>query len=205
VTLQPGGSLLFYISSDYASHAPAGSPYPGEIDILLGGLPLSGPVASISGTSAVYTPGVVFSGTLESLNGAISIPLFDPDAARLGLPAGDLVLGTGERSGGSYSGPISDLTATVAISSPEAAELFASGEVVLDIRDLSGSVTFGYPGSTIGSAFSASLISPDGALSVGSMSPKIVFAQAPEPGTIGLLIIGLTIVSRRAMRRSRAR
>ena len=71
VTLQPGGSLLFYISSDYASHAPAGSPYPGEIDIVLGGLPQSGPVASIPGTSAVYTPGVVFSGTLESLNGAI--------------------------------------------------------------------------------------------------------------------------------------
>ena len=205
VTLQPGGSLLFYISSDYAAHAPAGSPYPGQIDIVLGGLPESGSPAPIPGTSAVYTPGVVFSGTLESLNGAISIPLIDPDAARLGLPAGDLVLGTGERSGGSYSGPISDLTATAAISSPEAAALFASGEVVLDLRDLSGSFTFGYPGSTIGSAFSASFISPDGALSVGAMSPNVVLAQAPEPGTIGLLIIGLTIVSRRAMRRSQAR
>jgi len=205
VTLQPGSSLLFYIDSNYAAHAPAGSPYPGQIDIVLGGLPLSAPSAPIPGTSAVYTSGVVFSGTLESLDGAISIPLIDPDAARLGLPAGDLVLGTGARSGGSYSGPISALTATAAISSPEAAALFASGEVVLDIRDLAGSFTFGYPGTPIGSALSASLISSGGALSVGAVAPNVVFAPAPEPGTIGLLLVGLAIVGRRAIGRSRTR
>lgn len=201
VTLQAGGSLLFYVSSDYASHAAPGSPYPGEIDIVLGGLPLSGPWASIPGTSAVYMPGVVFSGTLESLDGSISIPLFDADAARLGLPAGDMVPGTGYRSGGWYSGAISTLTATVVLSSPEAAALFASGEFVIDLRDLAGSFRFGYPGSPISGAFSASLISADGTLSVGGVCQQVGIQQAPEPGTIGLLMLGLAIISRRCMRR----
>jgi len=200
VSVQPGNDLLFYVDSDYSSHATSPSPYPGEIDIVLGGLPLSGPLAPIPGTSAVYTPGVVFSGTLESLDGSISIPLLDPDAARLGLPAGDMVLGTGYRSGGDYTGPISALAGTVVLSSPEAAALFASGEVVLDFRALDGSFTFGYPGSPISGALSASFISADGTLSVGAWCQQVELRETPEPGTIGLFLIGLAIVSRRVLR-----
>ena len=200
VTLHYNNSLLFYISSDYALHAPSDSPYPGQVAMLLGGLPADGPVAPVPGTSTVYTPGVLFSGTLESADGSIAIPLFDSNAARLGLQAGDMVLGPGWRSGGSYSGPISMLTATVTLSSLEAAALFSSGEAVVRLRNLGGDITFGYPGSSITSAFSASLISPDGTWSVGAMPMSVELRQNPEPGTIGLLAIGLGIIGWRALR-----
>jgi hypothetical protein len=201
VTLPYGDSLLFYIGSNYASHAPGDSPYPGQVAVWLGGLPADGPTAAIPGTSAVYTPGILFSGTLESADGAIAVPLFDANAARLGLPEGSLVAGPGYRSGGSYTGPISLLTATAALSSPGAAELVSSGEAVLHIRNLGGAITFGYPGSSMTSAFSASLISPDGALSVGAIPKKVVLQQSPEPGTAGLLVLGLGLLGRRAFAR----
>jgi hypothetical protein len=198
VTLQTNDSLIFTLSADY-SNCSRGSQYPGEIEMLLGGMPLGGPVASIPGTSGVYMPGILFTGTLASQNGGISIPLTDPNATRLGLPAGDMLLTPGSRSGGSYSGPIDLLSAGVIISSQEAAELFGSGEVVIDLHDIGAPITFGYPGSTIASDFSASLIGPDGSQSVGArvMGVECVHNNTPEPGTIGLLIIGLTIVVRR--------
>jgi hypothetical protein len=171
VSSQPGSSLIFYLSSDYASYAPAGSPYPGEISVLLGGLPVGGVAAS----------SVVFSGTLESMDGSMQIP----------LSTGDLSLTTGYRSGGSYTGPISELAATVNITAPEAQALFAPSEFVIQLHDLSGDFAFGYPGSTIGSAFSASLIAPDGSLSVGARPMVVNQVATPEPETIGLMISGL--------------
>jgi len=174
VTSQPGSSLTVYLSSDYALYAPAGSPFPGEISVLLGGLPVSAPAAS----------GVVFTGTLESLDGSVQIP----------LSAGDLSLMTGYRSGGSYTGPTSELAATVNIPAPEAQALFSPAEFVVQFHDLSGDFAFGYPGSTIGSAFSASLIAPDGSLSVGARPMVINLNNVPEPGTLGLLIAGLILM-----------
>src|SRR5690349_20619526 len=130
ITLGPNDTLLFDIASTYAAHAPAGSPYAREIDFLVGGMPASGTIAAIPGTSATYTTGALVQGTLESADGSVSFPLFDPNAARLGLASGDLVLGAGYRNSAAYSGPISFLAGTVALSSDEAAALFASGGVV---------------------------------------------------------------------------
>jgi hypothetical protein len=200
VTLQTNDSLLFYISDN--SSCSHGSTYPGDIEMLLGSMPLGGPVASIPGTSGVYMPGILFAGTIESQNGSDSIPLTDPDAARLGLPTGDMLLTPGSRSGGSYSGPIDLLSAEVTFSPAEAAALFASGEAVIDLHNIGAPITFGYPGSSIASDFSASLISHDGSQSVGArvMQVECVHNNTPEPGTIGLLIIGLTILATRLAR-----
>jgi len=196
VILQTNDSLLVYISSD-------GSSYPGDIETILGSMPLGGPVAFIPGTSGVYMPGILFTGTLESQNGSDSIPLTDADAARLGLPAGDMLLTPGSHSGGSYSGAIDLLSAEVTLSSQEAAALFASGEAVIDLHNLGAAITFGYPGSSIANDFSASLISSDGGQSVGARVMKVecVHTNTPEPGTIGLLIIGLTILAGRLAKR----
>jgi hypothetical protein len=188
VTLGTNASLLFYISSSALSSAP------GEIEILLGGMPLGGPVASIPGTSGVYLPGILFSGTLESLNGSISIPFIDSDARRLDLPPGDMLLTPGSRSGGSYSGPIDLLSAEATINSTEAA-LLASGEVVIDLTNAGAPITFGYSGSSIATAFSASVFT--GSESMGAQVDRVECSNAPEPGTIGLLIIGLTLICTR--------
>jgi len=192
VTLQTNDSLLFSIASDCS---------PAQMQILLGGVPLSEPLASIPGTSGVYVPGILFSGTLESQDGSLSIPLTDPDATRLGLPAGDMLLTPGSRSGGSYSGPIDLLSAAVTLTPQEAATLFTSGEAVIDLQNIGAAITFGYSGVPIGNDFSASLISPGGAQSVGARVTQVDCAHpnadAPEPGTLGLLIIGLTMVAAR--------
>ncbi|MGC9945488.1 MAG: PEP-CTERM sorting domain-containing protein [Bryobacteraceae bacterium] len=195
VTLGTNDSLIFYISQDLSSFGHE-SIYPGEIEMILGSMPLGGPVAAIPGTSGVYSPGILFSGTLESLNGAISIPLTDPNAARLDLPTGDMLLTPGSRSGGSYSGPVDLISADVTISSPEAAAIFASGEVAIDIRNTGAPITIGYPGSPIASDFTASFISPDGTQSAGGrvLQADCVRNNTPEPGTVGLLIIGLTVL-----------
>ena len=196
VTLQNNDSVLFYISG-------SGSGDPGEVEIELGGIPFGGPVASIPGTSGVYMSGILFTGTIESQNGSVSIPLTDPNATRLGLPAGDLLLTPGSVSGGSYSGAIDLLAADVALTSQQAAELFASGEAVIDIHNTGQAITFGYSGDLIGNDFSASLINSGGTASVGArvMQVDCNSATAPEPGTIGLLIIGLTMLVTRLARR----
>jgi hypothetical protein len=202
VTVQNNGSLLFDISAACTFCGP-GSSYPAEIEILLGGMPLDGPVASIPGTSGVYISGILFTGTIESQDGSVSIPLTDPDATRLGLPAGDLLLTPGSVSGGSYSGPVDLLSAEVALTAQEAAELFASGEAVIDLHNAGEAVTFGYSGSLIGNDFSASLVSPSGTESEGArmMQAECRGPITPEPGTIGMLMIGLTILATRLARR----
>jgi hypothetical protein len=204
VTLQDSDSLTIGLGVwNYASEAlGAGlaSPYPTEISFTLGSLPVDLPTAAIPGTSASYTPGMLFSATLESVDGSVSMPLFDPNAALLGLPDGDLVLGTGFRSGGAYSGPISVLTASVTLSSAEAAELFSPTDLepwseafVIRLVNVGDDLTFGYSGSPITSALSASLSSADGTLSVGAVPLQVELQDCPEPGTIGLLLIGLAV------------
>jgi hypothetical protein len=204
VTVDTNSSLLFYISQDLTSSGHE-STYPGEIEMILGGMPLGGPLASIPGTSGVYMPGILFTGTIASANGGNSMALADADAARLGLPSGDMVLTPGSVSGGSYSGPIDLLSAEVTLSTVEAAALFSSGDVVIDLYNTGAPITFGYPGSSIASDFTASLISPGGSQSVGGRVMQVQCVNAPEPGTMGLLLLGLTILCTRlaAMRRTR--
>ncbi|MFN7995000.1 MAG: hypothetical protein U0Q18_15440 [Bryobacteraceae bacterium] len=199
VMLGPNSTLLFDIGSTYTAHAAAGSPYPGEIDLLVGGMQASGIMASIPGTSATYTTGVLVQGTLESADGSISVPLFDANAARLGLAPGDLLLGTGYRNSAAYSGPMSFFAGTVALSSARAAELFASGNVVLRLRNVGATVALGYTGSPIGAALSASFTSADGTLSVGGFARGVQIHQAPEPGTVALLLLGLAILAPRIL------
>jgi hypothetical protein len=195
VTLGTNDSLIFTLSTDYAN-CSRGYQYPSEIEMLLGSLPLGGPVAPIPGTSSVYMPGILFTGAIESENGGISIPLTDPDAARVGLPTGDILLTPGSRSGGSYSGAIDLLSADAALSSAESAALFASGDFTIDLHNIGAPIAFGFPGTLIGADFTASLIGANGSQSVGAdvIQVECVHTNAPEPGTIGLLIIGISIV-----------
>jgi len=93
------------------------------------------------------------SAPLKSRDGSLSIPLTDPNATRLGLSAGDMLLTQGSRSGGSYSGPINLLSAAVTLSSGQAAALFASGAAVIEVRNTGAPVTFGYSGSPIAGDF----------------------------------------------------
>jgi hypothetical protein len=197
VTLGNSDSLLFYISSNLTD--------PTEIEIVLGGMPLGGPVSSIPGTSSVYMPNELFSGAIESQDGSISIPFTDSDASHLGLPGGDMVLVPGSHSGGSYSGPADLISADVTLSSQEAAALFASGEAVIDLHNIGGNMTFGYTGAPITNDFSASLIGYNGGQSQGARVMQVDCVHTPEPATIGMLLIGLAIILPRVLRQGSLR
>ncbi|HTQ57745.1 MAG TPA: PEP-CTERM sorting domain-containing protein [Bryobacteraceae bacterium] len=202
VTLNNGDSLVFHIADPDGGCHPS---YPNEIEMVIGSLPLGGPVTPIPGTSQGYLAGWLFSATLESADGSFSLPLTDADATRLGLGTGTLVLTPGARSGGSYAGPIDVLSAAVTLTPAQAAELFASGDPVIELRNIGDTLTLGYPGSTIGNDFSASLIS--GWQSQGARVTEVdcrhASARVPEPGTLGLLLIGGALLVGRARHKSR--
>ena len=205
VALNSGDSLLFYISDPSSNNCHS---YPTEIDMVIGSLPLGGPVDAIPGSSGVYFSGWLFSATLESADGSVSIPLTDPDSVRLGLSAGTLLLTPGSVSGGSYDGPVDLLTADVTLTSAQARELFGTGEAVIDIRNIGDAITFGYPSSTITNDFSASLISDNGRESEGARVMEadcMRMSAAPEPGTLGLLLIGVGLIAGRVLLAHRKR
>lgn len=197
VTLQTGDSLIFTLSSSVFSSG-GNLQYPGEMEMVLGSMPLGGPVESLPGTSSVYIPGILFTGVVQSANGAVSIPLDDPAAARLGLPTGDMLLTPGAVSDGSYSGPIDLLSADITLTTPEAAALFSSGDIEIELQNSGAPITFGYSGSPLSTDFEASLITEDGSESEGVRVMGIQCIHTPEPGTIGLLLIGLGLIGRRA-------
>jgi hypothetical protein len=203
VTLNGNDSLLVYFTDPSAGGCRPS--YPDEIQMVIGSLPLGGPVTAIPGTSGDYLSGWLFSATLESADGSVSIPLVDPNASRLGLPAGTLVLTPGSHSGGSYSGPIDVLSADVTLTSKQAAELFGSGEAVIELRNIGDTLTMGYPSSTLSNDFSASLISDGGAQSEGARVTEVDCKHGstgtPEPGTLGLLLIGVGVIGGRLVRR----
>ncbi len=197
VTLDHGDSLIFYLSTNYSN---CNHDYPAGIEMLLGGMPLGGPVASIPGTSGVYVQGILFNGTIESQTGGTSLALNDANAARLDLPTGDMVLTPGSRSGGSYTGAVDLLSADVSLGA-QSAGLLTSGEVAIQLENTGAPITFGYSGSPITSDFTASWVSADGAQSTGARILDVQCinhgSNAPEPGTVGMLIIGLTILAGR--------
>ena len=200
VTLGKNDDLIFYLSTDYSAGNQPGS-YPVAIQMILGGMPLGGPVASIPGTSGTYLPGFLFSATLASQDGKVSIPLTDANASRLGLPSDDLLVVPGSRSGGSYSGAVDLISGVVTLSSQEAAAIFASGGAVIELHNAGANMTFGYPGSSIANDFSASWSSFDGGRSQGADLTRVECVHTPEPATIGLFLIGLAILMPRVIRR----
>ena len=199
VTVGNLDNLLFYIADPSALSSSAAT-----IEMVLGGMPVDGSMAPVPGTSGDYVTGMLFNATIESADGSFSMPFFDPNANALGLPAGSLVLTPGAASGGSYSGPVDLVSGAVTLGAQQAAELFGSGEAVINIQNLGGSITFGYPGSTITNDFSASIITNNGAQSEGARVMDVEFdppTPAPDPGTVGLLLLGLALVSVRLIKR----
>ena len=155
VTLGSGDDLIFYLAVNYGQK----SAYPAELEMVLGGLPVGGVTDPIPGTSGVYVPGMLFNGTLESQNGSAAMALTDPNASRLGLPSGDMLLTPGARSGGAYTGAVDLLSAGATIDAAQGASFFNSGEVEIDLHNSGSAITVGYPGTTLANDFSASWIS----------------------------------------------
>jgi hypothetical protein len=168
---------------------------------LAGSVPAGSAVAAIPGSSAQYYSGILLQATLQSMNGLASLPLFDADAWRLGLPTGDLVadVTTGAAGGTAMA------DAQVAVSLNAAEAIFGTGgEAEFVLKNLGGQITIGLgPGYSLSNAILAPLTTANGQmqtagylqnLEVTAAPTLFTVASVPEPAGICLAIAGGAIL-----------
>jgi hypothetical protein len=205
----------------YASNNAGHSPDPLNLQIqAYAQLPISN-ASYIPGTNSQYYSGYLFSGYLESTDGSVIARLDDPDADRLGLAPGSVILKTGNVSGEQ----VAALSANLALTQSAAADLFGSAatrawtaDAILVLTNEGDSVTFAVPGaSSVRSAFAEPGLSGAGPVQTGGITlqvrldqpgtiaqrvtvaqqdataqaPSSVVSTVPEPGTAALLIVAL--------------
>ncbi len=167
VTLQPAHDLTFY----FGMHGPWG--LPGIINVTLCGTPTTGPWLPIPGTNAYYQSGALLTGTIQSTDGLTVRNLVDPDASRVGLPVGSMLLKVSD--GGAGSPQFSYTTATVSLTPADASALFASGQAVVDLHN-AGSVPLAFGHGPLAYAFNAALTSADGTVGYGAIISKVLLS-----------------------------
>lgn len=172
VTLKRGQTLFVHFGIwNYVVNAHA---YPEEIAFSMAFLPVESHE---------------FSGTLESRDGAIRIPL-------LGTR-----LGPGIFEGPAYRGPASVLRARARIA--PGSDLFGRDALTIRLQNLGEGLTLESPNYTISRAMQVSL-EGHGYL-VGALPPRVEVIANPEPATLGLFSFGLLALSQSGLRRCLAK
>jgi hypothetical protein len=194
VTLQSGDAVEFQFGAwNYEDYA--GQLYPGRISFMLTTAP-----------AGVAAP--AFNASLASADGAESLEF-----------AGTVNFRSGYMKATNYTGPVSVLAASMAISPEEAAALFgpdAHRAALLVLRNLGGAVTLGLPNYSVDQMLSVSLggtsvsvgaprgaayLSPAGTIQMSLDGPP----HAPEPGTVALVLPALAAACLWRLRRSSKR
>jgi hypothetical protein len=133
-------------------------------------------------------PGGAFHASLESLDGAASIPL-----AGLGYQT-DLFMAGGFFTSVNYTGPVSMLQAGAAVNGEifgDDALVPGSEGAVIRIDNLGGPVTLSWPDGSVRNAFQVTL---EGRwFSIGAAGGPVELTGTPEPATFGLLVGGLLV------------
>jgi hypothetical protein len=143
--LQMGDSLEFLFSSrSYANYASGMgiSPYPGSIEFTFASMPVS-------------VPGQ-FTAELESADGTVTAQF--PDA---------LTWGAGEAQNSGYSGPVSAVVGSLALSNVLSQAIFSNSEAELILTYSGPNVDVGMQGNTLQQDLAVSL--SGGPLSIGGM------------------------------------
>jgi hypothetical protein len=138
IQLAPASQLTVDFAIPGFSPGNPGALSPTTIGLeLVGTVPLGTPTAQIPGSSQNYYSGILLNASLKSLDGAVSLPLFDADAWRLGLATGNLVAeSTGVDADGN---PTAVIFAEVAVSLNASEAIFGtSGEAEFVIQNLGG-------------------------------------------------------------------
>ncbi len=151
------------------------SAFPSTVGFDLAGMtPSSATLAAIPGSSMEYYSGILLEGWLESQDGSVSVPLFDADAYRLGLPVGDIIAAA-QYGGGTLS------EAEAVISRNLADSLFGdSGRAQIVIRNMGGAFTIGLDGYSLANAIVEPL--SDGKMQTAGHSQTMQLSTPiPEP------------------------
>ncbi len=193
-------SIDFGVRS-YGANNPGFPPYPTTVGLLIAGAePSVSDLATIPGTSIQYFSGYVFQGWLEASDGSASIPLYDPDAVLLGLPAGDLLLTPGTVTARGNTFDVAVLNASVSMSLEDSEALFGSNiasyndAASFELSDLGQSFSIGLgPGYTVRNSIWEPDVQGLGPVQTCGITGEVMTAN-PEPSTILTLVFGLALL-----------
>jgi hypothetical protein len=92
IQLAPASQLTVDFAMPGFNPNNPGALFPTTIGLeLVGTVPGGSTTVNIPGSSQSYYSGILLNASLKSLDGTVSLPLFDADAWRLGLATGNLV------------------------------------------------------------------------------------------------------------------
>jgi hypothetical protein len=180
---------------NYARNNPGSSPYPTQIGLQ---------VLGQAGT------GSLFEGWIESVDDTVSVPLDDPNADLLGLPAGSLLVTPGTfAAGGGAPFDVAVIDGYVYLSDAQSQALFGSNignynsaaQIVLLNMGAGFMLGIG-PGYTVRNAVSEPGIGGDGPVETAGITGP-VSVTAPEPATWLCIACGLGALAFLARRRHR--
>ncbi len=195
---------------NYGKSNPGYSPYPTELGFTVIGTQLDGhPAATLAGSTLEYFTDILFTGWLESLDGTVSFPIYDPHASALGLSLGSMLATRGTMSLGAGTFDTMVLSGWVFLSDQEAQLLFGSNlanynnAAVFRIKNLGETFTAGLvPGYPLRAAISEP-VRGFGPTQTSGITGSITLIHNPEPSTWVLLSGGLIAIVGLAQRRRR--
>lgn len=178
--------------------ANPGALFPTTIGLeIVGTVPAGSATALIPGSSQSYFTSILAEASLESLDGSVSLPLFDADSWRLGLTTGTLVAD-------STGGDTFMISAQVAVSLNASEAIFGNtGQAQFVIQNLGSAFTIGLgPGYSLSNAILAPLTANNGSVeTAGYLQSTQIISPAnssivgvPEPATLGIAAAGCTLL-----------
>jgi hypothetical protein len=168
--------------SNYGFQNPGFSPYPDSFGFSVLTENPADATALVPGSSTNHYPRYLLQGWAESLDGSVSVPLFDPLAAALGYGSGTLVLAPGLYETGASDLPVGVLSAMVSLTPDTAAALFGDAFTArIVLVNLGIGVTLGIdPDYTVRQAVSETELAGAGPSDVAGVT-RSVTVENPEP------------------------
>ena len=182
---QGAGVAIDFGVWNYGIDNKGSSPYPTSFGFSIITQDPAATTAYVPGSDAAYYQGYLFQGWVESLDGSVSVPLYDPLAAGLGSEPGELLLAPGVFDSGSASDlSVGVLSAVVNLSPAMAEALFGPSFMArIVLQNLGPAFVLGIgPDYTVSNAVSVPDVTGAGPYTVAGITGTVM-VDNPEPAT----------------------
>ena len=178
---------------NYAVYNQSSSPYPTSVGLqLLGAEPSTSGLNAIPNSSGSYFAGYALQGWLENTAGTVSAPFTSPDAVRLSLQPGALLVEPGSTNSGNT--PIAVIEADAGLTLSLSEQIFGAdvanrgSSAVIHLRNLGPDLQIGLAGGfSLISAISEPSITGIGSVQTSGFTQSISATSVPEPSSFVLL------------------
>jgi len=201
LNFRSGSDLYINFSAwNYAVHNSGSSPFPTYVGLqLLGVQPSSVPLMAVPHATNTYFGSQQIQGWLQNMDGTVSAPFTNPDAARLGLASGSLLVQPGVF--GSASTPVALIEANAALTLSLSGQIFGSdiahrgSSAVIHLRNLGDDLQIGLAGGfSLLNAISEPSISGSGSVQTSGYTQSVSITTVPEPGSFVLILLASGIL-----------